>query len=120
MFVAEHSHDGGFAEAFVEAELEDGALAGLLHLAMGGAEEGVVAAAAIDGVGVEVAGAVVMGDHASFLAGGVAVSHEVGVLLEGAGVDVDVAVLGIDCLGLDADVVGEDILFFVHCFLSFW
>lgn len=100
----------------MEAELEDDAVASYLHLAVGGAEEGEVAAAGVDGVGVEVAGAVVVGDHTTFLAGGVAVSHDVVVLLEGAGEDVDVAVLGVDCLGLDADVVVEDIVFFVHCF----
>lgn len=116
LFVVEHGHDERLAEAFWEAQLEDDALLRLLHLAVGGAEEGVVAVAAVGGVGAEMAGAVVVGHHASFLAGAVAVRHEMGILLEGAGVDVDVAVLVEDRLGLDVDVVDEDFLFFTHCF----
>ena len=50
LFFAEQGHEGGFAEAFAEAELEDDAVACLLDLAVVGAEEGVVAAAGEDEV----------------------------------------------------------------------
>ena len=50
LFLAEQGHEGGFAEAFAEAELEDDAVACLLDLAVVGAEEGVVSAAGEDEV----------------------------------------------------------------------
>lgn len=115
MFVEEHSHDGGFAEAFVEAELEDDAVASHLDLAVRGEEESAVAAAGVGGVGSEGGGAVVEGHHASFLADAVAVGDEVRVLLEGAGGGVDAAVLEEDGLCLEFDLVDEDILIFFHC-----
>ena len=118
LFHAEEGVDEFEAEVLGKAEDEDEVFAGLLDLAVGGVEEEVVAAAAADGVGTEVAGAVVVGLHAPFLAGAVAVRHEVGVILEGAGVDVDVAVLVEDRLGLDADIVDENSLSF-HC-CEFW
>lgn len=88
---------------------------GFLDLAVKGVEEEIVAAAGVDGVGAEVGGSVVVGYHASFLAGAVAVGHDEVVLLEGAGEDVDVAVLAEERLALDAGVVYEDDLVFAHC-----
>ena len=92
LFHAEERHDESFAQAFGETEDEDDLLAGFPHLAVGVAEEEVVTAAAVDGVGVEEAGAVVEGLHATLLAGTAAVGHDEVVLLEGAGIDVDTAV----------------------------
>ena len=114
LFRSEERHDESFAQAFGETEDEDDLLGGLFHLAVGVAEEEVVTAAAVDGIGVEVAGAVVEGHHATLLAGTAAVSHDEVVLLEGAGIDVDTAVLVEDRLGLDADVVCKDFLCFIH------
>lgn len=107
-------HDESLAQAFGETEDEDDLFAGFPHLAVGVAEEDAVAAAAIDGIGVEEAGAVVEGHHATLLAGTAAVGHDEVVLLEGAGIDVDTAVLVEDRLGLDADVVCKDFLCFIH------
>lgn len=113
LFGAEESVDEFEAEVFGEAEDEDEVFVGFLDLAVKGVEEEVVAAAGVDGVGSEVGGSVVEGYHASFLAGVVAVGHDEVVLLEGAGEDVDVAVLIEDRLGFDAEVVYEDVLVFV-------
>ena len=74
---AKHLHYEAFGEAFGEADLEDHVVLRLLDGAVGCEEEDVVAAAAVDGVGAEVGGAVVVGDHAPFLAGAAAMRHEV-------------------------------------------
>ena len=113
MFGAEKSVDEVEGGVCGEAEDEDEVFVGVLDLAVKGVEEEVVAAAGVDGVGSEVGGSVVEGYHASFLAGVVAVGHDEVVLLEGAGEDVDVAVLIEDRLGFDAEVVYEDVLVFV-------
>ena len=94
--------------------MEDDIALRLLHHAVSRLEERVVAAAAVVGVGVEARRAVVLCHHASLLARAVAVPHQVGILLKGAGEDVDVAVLVEDRLGLDADSVDKDFLCFFH------
>ena len=117
LLLVQHLHYEAFAETFGETDLEDHVVLRLLDGAVGCEEEDVVAAAAVGGVGTEVGGAVVLGHHASFLAGAVAVRHEVRVLLKGAGIDVDAAILVEHRLGFDADVVDEDFLVvFFHCF----
>ena len=116
LFGAEEGSDEFEAEVFGETEDEDDLVAGFLDLAVGGVEEEVVTAAGVDGVGVEVGGAVVVGHHAAFLAGLVAVGHDEVVLLEGTGEDVDVAVLVEDRLGLDAKGVCEDVVVFYILF----
>ena len=114
LLLAQHLHYEVFAEMFGEAEHENHVVLRLLHRTVRGAEEGVVAAAAVDGVGGETARAVVLGHHAPSLAGAVAVSHEVRILLESAGIDVDTAVLVVNRLGFDTDVADENFLIF-HC-----
>ena len=115
LLLAQHTLYEAFAEPFREAQLEDHVVQRLLHRAVRRLEERVVAAAAVVGVGVEARRAVVLGHHAPLLARAVAVRHQVGILHESAGIDVDFAILGIRCLGLDVDVVDKnfDVL---HCF----
>jgi len=114
LFGAEEGSDEFEAEVFGETEDEDDLVAGFLDLAVRGVEEEVVTAAGVDGVGVKARGAVVLCHHAPLLARAVAVCHQVGVLHESAGMDVDFAILGIRCLGLDVDVVDKnfDVLHF--------
>ena len=114
LLLAQHLHYEVFAEMFGEAEHENHVVLRLLHRTVRGAEEGVVAAAAVHGVGAEAGGAVVLGHQAPSLAGAVAVSHKVGVLLEHARIDVDTAILIVNRLSFDTDVADENFLFF-HC-----
>ena len=116
LFGAEEGSDEFEAEVFGETEDEDDLTVGFLDLAVRGVEEEVVAAAGVDGVGVEVGGAIVEGHHTSLLAGMVAVGHDEVVLLEGAGENVDAAVLVEDRLGLDDGFVYEDVLVFYTLF----
>lgn len=107
LLLAQHTLDEAFAQTFGEAQLENHVVLRLLHHTMRRLEERVVAATAAQGVGMEARGAVIMRHHAPLLAYTVAVKHHVGVLLESAGVDVDFAILGIRCLGLNVDVVDK-------------
>ena len=112
LFLAQHLHYEAFAEIFAEAELENHIVLRLLDGAVRRLEEGVVAAAAVGGVGAEARRAVVVGHHAPFLADAVTMRHKVGILLERARIDVDTAVFVVHRLRFDADVVDENLLIF--------
>ena len=111
---AEERFDERLAHPLREAQLEDDAIACFLHLAVSRAEECVIAAAAVLGIGAEVACAVILRHHATLLTGTVATAHDVLSRLKPARIDVDVTVLIEHCLCLHLEILDKYILL-LHC-----
>ena len=98
------------AHTLGETELEDYVASGFLYLAVRRAEERVVTAAAVLGIGVETACAVVLRHHAALLPDAVATAYDVLPQLERARIDVDVTVLGKNRLSLHTEILDENVL----------
>ena len=96
------------AQAFGQMQLHNDVVLRLLHHAVAGAEDGLVAAAAPHGVGPEHRRPVVLGHHAALLAHKVPVGHNVVVLLKFPRRNLYLAVFKIHRLRFDACVVDKD------------